>query len=230
MEKYILKIKLLSDTIFSGGESIVSVSDIDVLYDDYKIPFYKGKSIKGNIREVIDMILENQKLYDEDKSKINEEVATKLFGKIFNNNGKDCYRDNQEEGCLKFQNASINKETIKALKYLVDSKTITQDEIIDSLTDIRYATKIDKDTGTSVEGSLRSMRVLNKGIIFTSNIYSERELTEDELGLLVCAVKITRHLGTLRSRGKGNVKCTLVTTKEKLSENNIKELVEKAVG
>ena len=75
MEKYTLKIEFLSDTIFSGGESIVSVSDIDVLYDDYKIPFYKGKSIKGNIREVIDMILENQKLYDEDKSKINEEVA-----------------------------------------------------------------------------------------------------------------------------------------------------------
>jgi len=48
----------LSDTIFSGGESIVSVSDIDVLYDDYKIPFYKGKSIKGNIREVIDIILD----------------------------------------------------------------------------------------------------------------------------------------------------------------------------
>ncbi|MEI3233947.1 MAG: hypothetical protein V8S33_05885 [Intestinibacter bartlettii] len=42
--------------------------------------------------------------------------------------------------------------------------------------------------------------------------------------------KITKHLGTLRCRGKGNVKCTLVTTKEKLNENNIKELVEKAVG
>ena len=74
------------------------------------------------------------------------------------------------------------------------------------------------------------MRVLNKGITFTSNIYSERELTEDELALLVCAVKITRHLGTLRSRGKGSVKCTLVTEKEKLSENKIKKLVEKAVG
>ena len=52
MEKYILKIELLSDVIFSGGESIVSVSDIDELYDEYKIPYYKGKSIKGNIREI----------------------------------------------------------------------------------------------------------------------------------------------------------------------------------
>ena len=51
MEKYTLKIKLLSDTIFSGGESIVSISDIDELYDEYKIPYYKGKSIKGNIRK-----------------------------------------------------------------------------------------------------------------------------------------------------------------------------------
>lgn len=230
MEKYTLKIELLSDTIFSGGESIVSVSDIDVLYDDYKIPFYKGKSIKGNIREVIDMILENQKLYDEDKSKINEEVATKLFGKTFNNNGKDCYRDNQEEGCLKFQNASINKETIKALKYLVDSKTITQDEIINSLTDIRYATKIDKDTGTSAEGSLRSMRVLNKNLCFYGDIYSEEKLDEHELGLLLCGVNGVRHLGTLRSRGKGEVKCTLLIDNQELSNEELNKIVEKVIG
>ena len=92
MQKYTLKIELLSDTIFSGGESIVSVSDIDVLYDDYKIPFYKGKSIKGNIREVIDIIIENQKQYDYQKAKLNDEISTKLFGKKFNNIGNDTYK------------------------------------------------------------------------------------------------------------------------------------------
>ncbi len=74
------------------------------------------------------------------------------------------------------------------------------------------------------------MRVLNKDIIFTSNIYSERELTKDELALLVCAVKTTRHLGTLRSRGKGNVECTLIPEKGSLSKKDIEKLVQKAVG
>lgn len=226
MEKYTLKIKLLSDTIFSGGESIVSVSDIDELYDDYKIPYYKGKSIKGNIREAADLIVENQ----ENKNK-NKKIIRTLFGKKFDNTNesKESYMDDQTQGILKFENASLEDDIKENLKYLVDSHIISKEEIINSLTDIRYATKIDRKTGTAQKGSLRSMRVLNKGITFTSSIYSERELTEDELALLVCAVKTTRHLGTLRSRGKGNVECMLLPEKGSLSEKDIEKLVQKAV-
>lgn len=232
MEKYTLKIKLLSDTIFSGGESIVSVSDIDELYDEYKIPYYKGKSIKGNIRESADLIVENQKIFNEEKSNSNKEIVRVLFGKIFDNKNenKESYRDDQTQGILKFENASLEEDLKENLKYLVDKNIISKEEVINSLTDIRYATKIDRKTGTAETGSLRSMRVLNKDITFTSNIYSERELTEDELALLVCAVKTTRHLGTLRSRGKGNVECTLIPEKGNLSKKDIEKLVQKAVG
>ena len=79
MEKYTLKIKLLSDTIFSGGESIVSISDIDELYDEYKIPYYKGKSIKGNIRESADLIVKNQKAFNEKKSDENREMELNTY-------------------------------------------------------------------------------------------------------------------------------------------------------
>lgn len=230
MKKYTLKIELLSDTIFSGGESIVSVSDIDVLYDDYKIPFYKGKSIKGNIREVIDVIVENQRRYNEEKSEINGQIATKLFGKKFSNKGKEEYRDDQSEGCLRFENASINRETRDVLTYLVDSEIIHKDEIIEALTDIRYATKIDKESGTSQDGSLRSMRVLNKDLCFYSDIYCEEELNEDELGLLLCGVNGLRHLGTLRSRGKGEVKCSILIDNKELSDKELNKIVEKVIG
>ena len=232
MEKYTLKIKLLSDTIFSGGESIVSISDIDELYDEYKIPYYKGKSIKGNIRESADLIVKNQKAFNEKKSDENREIVRTLFGKIFDNTNekKESYMDDQTQGVLKFENASLEDDIKENLKYLVDNDIISKEEVINSLTDIRYATKIDRKTGTEQNGSLRSMRVLNKDITFTSNIYSERELTEDELALLVCAVKTTRHLGTLRSRGKGNVECTLIPEKGSLSKKDIEKLVQKAVG
>lgn len=238
MEKYILKIKLLSDTIFSGGESIVSISDIDELYDDYKIPYYKGKSIKGNIRESAELIIENQKKFDEQKARENQEIVKALFGKTFlseqsseqNEDKKELYRDDQTQGILRFENASLEEDLKQNLKYLVDKKIITKDEIISSLTDIRYATKIDREYGTAKKGSLRSMRVLNKGITFSANIYSERDLTEDELALLLCAVKATRHVGTLRSRGKGQVECTLLSEKINLDDKNIEKLVKKAVG
>lgn len=231
MEKYTLKIKLLSDTIFSGGESIVSISDIDELYDEYKIPYYKGKSIKGNIRESADLIVKNQKAFNEKKSDENREIVRTLFGKIFDNTNekKESYMDDQTQGILKFENASLEDDIKENLKYLVDNDIISKEEVINSLTDIRYATKIDRKTGTAQDKSLRSMRVLNKDIIFTSNIYSERELTKDELALLVCAVKTTRHLGTLRSRGKGNVECTLIPEKGSLSKKDIEKLVQKAV-
>ena len=211
MEKYTLKIKLLSDTIFSGGESIVSISDIDELYDEYKIPYYKGKSIKGNIRESAGLIVKNQKAFNEKKSDENREIVRTLFGKIFDNTNekKESYMDDQTQGILKFENASLEDDIKENLKYLVDNDIISKEEVINSLTDIR---------------------VLNKDIIFTSNIYSERELTEDELALLVCAVKTTRHLGTLRSRGKGNVECTLIPEKGSLSKKDIEKLVQKAVG
>ena len=238
MEKYILKIKLLSDTIFSGGESIVSISDIDELYDDYKIPYYKGKSVKGNIRESAELIIENQKKFDEEKARQNEEIVKALFGKTFlseqlseeNEDKKELYRDDQTQGILRFENASLEDDLKQNLKYLVDKKIITKDEIISSFTDIRYATKIDREYGTAKKGSLRSMRVLNKGITFSANIYSERDLTEDELALLLCAVKATRHVGTLRSRGKGQVECTLLSEKINLDDKNIEKLVKKAVG
>ena len=101
--------------------------------------------------------------------------------------------------------------------------------MIDSLTDIRYATKINRETGTSQDHSLRSMRVLNKGVTFYSDIYSDEKLNEDELGLLICGVKGLKHLGTLRSRGKGEVRCTLKIDNKILSDKEIKKLVEKVI-
>lgn len=234
MEKYVLEIKLLSEAIFSGGESIVSVSDIDELYDEYKIPYYKGKSIKGNIREAAELIVENQG--NSEKAKLNNQIVNTLFGKTFYSDygdvgeAKEYYKDDQAQGILKFENASLEEDLKANLKYLVDTNMITKEEIISSLTDIRYATRIDRKTGTSKKGSLRSMRVLNKDIVFYANIYSDRELTEDELALLVCAVKMTRHLGTLRSRGNGKVECSISSKDRNLSEKDIEKLVQKAVG
>ena len=55
------------------------------------------------------------------------------------------------------------------------------------------------------------------------------KLNEDEFGLLICGVKGLKHLGTLRSRGKGEVRCTLKIDNKILGEKEIKKLVEKVI-
>lgn len=230
MEKFILKIELLSDTIFSGGETIVSVSDIDILYDDNSIPYYKGKSIKGNLREVIETLVKNQRAFDEKKAEKNEKILVKLFGKKFENKVSEEYRDRQVEGILKFENASLGDDIVRTLQYLIDTEEITPEELISSLTDIRYATKIKRETGTSQDHSLRSMRVLNRGVVFYADIYSEQNLSDEELGLLVCGVNCLRHLGTLRSRGKGEVKCTLIRGEKEIDKKEVVKLLEGVIG
>ncbi len=167
------------------------------------------------------MIINN---LNEDKKNKFEIISENLFGKKYNSK----YQDSQHEGALKFSNASLSEEVSNYLKRLVEDKKIDNSEVINSLTDIRYFTKIDNKSGVAKKGSLRSARILNRNISFYSNIYVEKELEEDEVALLLCGIKSLRHLGSLRSRGKGLVKCTLLMDNN-TSINNENYYIEKVV-
>lgn len=223
MFKYSIKIDLLSESIFSGGESIVSIADLDILYDQYGIPFYKAKSLKGNLREVIDMIVSNLMKMDKVRHEKYMKISEDLFGSVYNSS-RECV------GSLKFTNVSLAEDLRESLISLVLSNEINSTEIVNALTDIRYFIKIDRETGVSKDGALRNIRVLNRNLVLYSDIYVERKLTDDELGLLICGVNSLRHLGSMRSRGKGVVKCSLLEEDRLLNKNKVQELVKKVVG
>ena len=69
----ILKIELLSDLCVSAGETYNSYVDIDVVYDDYGLPYIPAKRVKGCIREAALELVE-WGVYD-------EKVFVSLFGK-----------------------------------------------------------------------------------------------------------------------------------------------------
>lgn len=223
MYKYSIKIDLLSECIFSGGESVVSIADLDILYDEYGIPYYKAKSLKGNLREAVDMVVYN---LNENKKIKYMDISEKLFGAKFN----EKYIDEQFEGRLRFGNVSFDENVYNYLKNLVISQDLKSQEIISALTDIRYFNKIDYNTGVTEDGSLRSVRVLNKNITMYADVFVEDELSEDELGLLLCGVSCMRHLGSLRSRGKGSVKATLLENGRFMNREVINRLVDRVVG
>ena len=81
-----------------------------------------------------------------------------------------------------------------------------------SLTDVRSFNSIDKD-GISKDGTLRHFRVIKKGLKFNVIVNCGRELEDVELSILAAGVSSLRHIGTMRTRGKGQIKARLFIDK-----------------
>lgn len=193
MDKYLIEIELLSEAIFGSGESGTGQVDVDILNDEYGIPYFGGKNIKGKLREEAFEIADILGKRD---------IVISLFGHEGNNSSM--------ESKLRFSNCTIDKKIINNLKIMIDNYKgrINKKHIIDSFTDIRSFTSI--ENGVSKDGSLRQARVIKKGIKFYSTVTVNGIISHDELCLLCCAISSVRNLGSMESRGKGRVQCRLL--------------------
>lgn len=198
MHNYKICLNLLSETIFGSGNSIPGSVDLEIVCDEYGLPYMKAKTFKGNLREQMENAND---LLD----KRYESEMDKLLGK--SGKGDKAYRN------LKFSDCRLKKNIREVLEYGVKNNIIESDELKESLTDIRFFTRID-EKGKTVDGSLRQMRVIKKDLEFEVDLLSEEELTDVELGLLAISVRSLRHIGTMRTRGKGEVDCNLLIEKE----------------
>lgn len=192
MGKYRIEMKLLTETIFGSGYSIPGTVDLEIVYDEYGLPYMKGKTFKGNFRKEMSEVV---KLLGEEKYK---HLLVSLLGK--ENGGVDSWKN------LKFSDCRIAENIRGVLAYGVKERLFDCDEVKDVLTDVRSFTSLDDD-GSYKKGSLRQFRVIKKGLIFVVDIYSGRELSEEELGIIAITAKMLRHIGTMRTRGKGEVEC-----------------------
>ena len=52
-----IEIELLSETIFGCGEAVSNSIDIEVLQDNIGLPYMKGKTFKGKLREEVEEIV-----------------------------------------------------------------------------------------------------------------------------------------------------------------------------
>jgi len=198
MNNYIIEIELLSEAIFGSGQSVPGLVDTDIVHDEYGFPYMKAKTFKGNLRKSAEEIVELLKYkYKKDYSVYLEE----LFGKSNN------WLDNQNS--LKFSDCCLDENVRKILINAVLEKKIRNDEILDSLTEIRSFTSIDAD-GSAKKGSLRQARVIKRGLKFYTTLESSLELTDIKLSIIAAAVCSLRHIGSMRTRGKGEVSCRLL--------------------
>jgi hypothetical protein len=77
------------------------------------------------------------------------------------------------------------------------------------LTDIRRQTAVSRTTGAPEETTLRSSRVVLRGVQFTASLHWLAEPRHDEMRCLALCALGVRHGGWQRNRGRGFLRVTL---------------------
>lgn len=204
---YFIEIELLSECILGSGESVPGVVDLEVLHDELGLPFYNAKTLKGKLRENAECLV----------NLLEKEFHNKEFENLFGFSNKN------EMNKVTFSNAMVEEKIRECLKSEIENRNITKDEVFRALTDIRYFTSVN-DNGVAEDGSLRQMRVINRGIQLISKVDVIEELNEKEEELLALSVSALKHIGLMSSRGKGQVNCSLYKAEENISKKYIEEL------
>lgn len=197
-----LEITLDSETIFGGDTVQRETVDIDLQSDEYGLPFLAGRTVKGLLRREAQWYVNHLPTGHREEF---EAALVTLFGEA-DRGGK--HRSNHRG--LKFGTAKLSDAVYDFIK----RKDLPTREVFHAVTLVRSMTSIDEETGTAKDGSLRQARVMQRDYTLFSPIFSNRELSANEKKLLETSVKLLRHLGMMRSRGKGEVTCRLEWNKD----------------
>ena len=186
MTDYLMKIRLLSDLCVADGGIYNSSIDTDICYDSYGLPFIPAKRIKGCLREC------GIELRDWGEELPLEEI----FGAEGNRAGK-----------LIIRNAYLPERTtyVKEIRKADGSAVGHPQNVLHLFSYIRNQTSIEQESGVAKESSLRTMRVVKKGLEFTAQVQMPAIY---ETQVKDCCT-ILKHMGLARTRGFGDVEVTL---------------------
>ncbi|MFN8443268.1 MAG: hypothetical protein U0175_21005 [Caldilineaceae bacterium] len=196
MSTLTLHFTLASDALFGRGDGVAGVVDQEVQYDVYGCPYLGGKTLKGMlVNECADIL----NAVPADKRTRWQSVALQLFGEP----------GGTYAGTAKMQvgDACLPEELRAAVAQTVDSQKLSRSEILDSLTALRQQTAIDPVTGTPLEKSLRTTRVIVRSTPFVASLWLQEAVDNaDSRRLLAACVKAFRRAGTMRNRGFGRLR------------------------
>jgi len=201
-----LMMELLSDALPGSGEGLGGIIDVDVNYDEYGLPYIPAKRLKGILREAASDL--------RDVGKLTDAQVTALFGQPGQRHGaifrlSDGYLPNYEQlraflsACARDQKtygASFYPQSVLGFYTYTRSQTAIEEET--PPTDPNQS-QPKKQPGVAKEGSLRTFRVLKKGIAFEFECEPLPEEAHKQLQL-ICAV--TRRFGSSRTRGLGDIR------------------------
>ena len=198
-KKGILKITLQSDLCVSSGYSYAGIIDSDVCYNENGIPYIPGRRLKGCLREAGELLRVNGKDLDAVfGSSGSSESGSVMIGNAYPMRPREYEELNSELTALRESGGSY-------------ASCLTQQKVLKYYTMIKAQTRIDREKGVAQDGSLRYTRVVKQylpdeqePLSFYADI--EYDCEEETLGRIV---KALRHIGMNRTRGLGNVTCSL---------------------
>jgi len=188
-----LHIELLSDATFSKGEGTPGVVDVEVEHDEYGLPFIKGRTLRGLLRD--------SWLTIEEHFPDLLEAARKVLGDA----------SSMEESCrLRIGDAVLPATVRQAVIEAVQERGLTPDRVLEACTEVRCQTAEDQRTGAPREHTLRRVRVVVRGMRFIAPLeWLGGDPTNDELCVLALCTLATRHAGLARNRGRGHIRITI---------------------
>lgn len=176
-----LTITLKSDLCAGTGESLAGIVDIETAVESCGLPLLPAKRIKGILRELASEL------------RYSEGEINALFGQPGSENG----------GALLLENGAV--QDAQRIRDAAVTSGIAPAELSACYTSLRTRTAIGAD-GRAQEGSLRTMRVIDKGTVFICPI----TLTDDALQpMLTDCTMALRAIGLNRMRGFGEVAASL---------------------
>lgn len=212
-----LKIELLSDLCTYSGETYNSSVDIDVVYDPYGFPYIPARRIKGCIREALIELVEMQCKVEAKKKDMADPsyilIDGKMFERLFGKEGNKHSAFSISNACL--ENYLNKIDTLMSAKGHLD---ISPQKVLDLYTYTRSQTAVDMEKGTAEKNSLRTMRVVKKGLVFEAELtWTDETMTDEseEFQVLQAAASMVKHMGVGRTRGLGLVHLELLPDEPK---------------
>jgi len=216
MREYTIVIELESHCLLGSGEGWGSVIDTDIVFDRTGLPYFPARRLKGCLRESALEVLEM--LEGTGLKKFDRRLIESIFGRP---------GDSEGAGVI-FNNLFLpkHKEIVSWLRWGFQELygLLSPETIVAAFTSLRQQTSITKQ-GIAEDGSLRTCRVLKSGLIFTGDIILKSEKRE-VMDLIALSCANLRHVGTMRTRGYGRVKCSLKEGEVDLSSKAVDELEE----
>lgn len=203
MKKFKIKITAQSPLQLGYGKADVII-DSDVVHDKYGMPYFPAKRFKGLLYESALELAEMS-----GGAWFKKEDIDKLFGQ--GTDGVAQFRINN----FYLKDLEKYNKLCEDWQYLNDKYRgfFTPQSVLSLYTDIRYQTTIEKETGTTKEGSLHNMRVIDASTEFFGDmvLFEESKVNEK---ILLLALKNLRFAGAKRNRGCGRITCRLISDEE----------------
>ena len=195
--EFTVKVQSLSPIHLSSGQADVNV-DAEVVHDRYGLPYFPAKRLKGLLYESAVEVKEMAELSGADF--IDQNVIDEVFQHV-PSEVQLVAEDLHLEGYEDLQ---------RDLSYLQEQypEYVRRDDVLQELTSIRYQTAINKDTGTALDGSLRNIRVVDAGLVFSGK-WEIRNAGKKHLQVLALAMQNLSFAGGKRNRGFGQIQCAM---------------------